>query len=136
MKEFAVTFPGGKRVAAHFDGFTVETDQAKRFGGEGSAPQPFDLFFVALATCVGISVLEYCTDRELNTDGLGVRLRSDRDGEKKLFTPIRIEVQLPADFPPEHHEGILAEAGSCTVKRHIVTAPEFETVLCPATGQA
>ena len=40
----SVTFPGGKRVDASYDGFQIETDQAVDSGGDGSAPEPFDYF--------------------------------------------------------------------------------------------
>ena len=124
-----VTFPGGKRVDAHYDGRTVRTDQSVKNGGEGSAPEPFDLFFVSMVTCVGIYVLEFCNVRKLNTTGLGVHLRAQRDPEKKLFTPICIEVTLPNDFPEKHRNAILRTAKICTVVKHIVTSPEFDIVL-------
>ena len=38
--EMIVDFPGGARVDAHFNGFTVSTDQPAIGGGDGSAPQP------------------------------------------------------------------------------------------------
>ncbi len=129
MKDITVSFPGGKRVDAHYDGLTVETDQSVKNGGEGSAPEPFDLFFVSMATCVGIYVLEFCDARNLNTDGLGVSLKAERDPDKKLFTPIRIEVALPDEFPEKYQNAILRTANLCTVKKHIVTAPEFDVVL-------
>ncbi len=129
MKDITVSFPGGKRVDAHYDGRTVETDQSVKNGGEGSAPEPFDLFFVSMATCVGIYVLEFCNSRKLNTEGLGVNLKAERDPEKKLFTPIRIEVTLPQEFPEKYQKAILRTANLCTVKKHIITAPEFDVVL-------
>jgi ribosomal protein S12 methylthiotransferase accessory factor len=129
MKDITVSFPGGKRVNAHYDGRTVETDQSVKNGGEGSAPEPFDLFFVSMATCVGIYVLEFCNSRKLNTEGLGVNLKAERDPEKKLFTPIHIEISLPTDFPEKYQKAILRTANLCTVKKHIMTAPEFDVVL-------
>lgn len=129
MKDITVTFPGGKRVDARYDGRTVQTDQSVKNDGEGSAPEPFDLFFVSMATCVGIYVLEFCNVRKLNTAGLGVRLRAERDPERKLFTPIRIEVALPNDFPEKHRNAILRTAKICTVVKHIVTPPELDVVL-------
>jgi uncharacterized OsmC-like protein len=129
MKDITVTFPGGKRADAHYEGRTVRTDQSVKNGGEGSDPEPFDLFFVSLATCVGIYALEFCNARELNTEGLGVRLRAQRDPEKKLFTPIRIEVLCPKDFPEKSKERLLKAVNRCTVKRHIITPPEFEVAL-------
>ena len=52
-----VQFPGGKRVDATFKEFVVATDQPRAEGGQGSAPEPFDYFFVAIATCAGIYAL-------------------------------------------------------------------------------
>ena len=46
--EMEIVFSGGKRVNANFDGFTVRTDQSISGGGEGSAPEPFDLFFASM----------------------------------------------------------------------------------------
>jgi uncharacterized OsmC-like protein len=129
MKDIAVTFPGGKRVDAHFDGRTVQTDQSVKNGGEGSAPEPFDLFIVSMATCAGIYALEFCNARKLNTEGLGIRLQAHFDSEKKLFTPIRIEVTCPKDFPEKLKSAILRAVDLCTVKKHITTPPEFEVVL-------
>ena len=126
MKKIEVTFPGGKRVDAHYDGRTVRTDQSVKNGGEGSAPEPFDLFFVSMATCVGIYALEFCTTRDLNTEGLEVHLEADRDEERKLFSPIRILLTLPREFPDKYQSAILRAANLCTVKKHIVDPPVFE----------
>ena len=96
---------------------------------EGSAPEPFDLFFVSMATCVGIYVLDFCQSRKLPTDGLGVRLRSDKHPEKKLYTPIEIVITPPAGFPDKYRNAILNTAHLCTVKKHILTPPEFHITL-------
>lgn len=129
MKDIKVTFPGGKRVDAHFDGRTVITDQSVENGGQGEAPTPFDLFFAAMATCAGFYAQEFCQARKLSTEGLGVRLQAERDPEKKLFTPIRIEVTLPDDFPEKYHNAILKTVNLCTVKKHVVGQPEFEVTI-------
>ncbi len=128
-KTFSVTFPGGKRVDAHYNGFTVQTDQSVKNGGEGSAPEPFDLFFVSLATCAGIYVLEFCQSRELSTEGLAIQLHAERDEEKKLFSPIVIEITLPAGFPEKYRKAVLKTANLCTVKKHVVGQPEFDVRL-------
>ena len=39
--ELIIDFPGGARVDAHFNGFTVATDQTVTGGGENSAPYAF-----------------------------------------------------------------------------------------------
>ncbi len=129
MKSIDITFPGGKRVDANYGGRTVATDQSERNGGEGSAPEPFDLFFVSIATCVGIYALEFCNSRQLNTDGLAVRLEADRDPEKKMYTKIRLLLTPPKEFPEKYEKAIIRTANLCAVKKHILTPPEFEVVL-------
>lgn len=128
-KDIYVSFPGGKRVDAHYGDRVVQTDQSVKNGGEGSAPEPFDLFFVSMATCVGIYVLEFCTTRNLDTTGLGVRLISEKDPDAKRFDPIRIQITLPHGFPDKYKKAILRTADLCTVKKHIITPPQFELSL-------
>ncbi len=121
-----VTFPGGKRVDAHYSGRTVKTDQSVKNGGEASAPEPFDLFFVSMATCVGIYALEFCNARKLNTDKLGVKLISDFDKEVKRYTKVKFELTLPDDFPEKYVKAMIKTVNLCTVKKHIMNPPEFE----------
>lgn len=128
-KDITVTFPGGKRVDAHYDGRTVQTDQSPRNGGEGSAPEPFDLFWVSIATCVGIYVLEFCHRRDLDTTGLGVRLQTEWDPEQRRYPKVAISITLPEGFPEKYRKSILRTADLCTVKKHIVNPPEFELSL-------
>jgi len=124
-KELTVSFPGGKRVDAHYDGRTVQTDQSIKNGGDGSAPEPFDLFFVSMATCVGIYVLEFCTTRDLNTEGLGVHLLSTLNREEKRYAEISLDITLPDGFPEKYKSAIWRTANLCTVKKHILNPPEF-----------
>lgn len=128
-KDIRVSFPGGKQVDAQYDGRVVHTDQSVKNGGEGSAPEPFDLFFVSMATCVGIYVLEFCNARKLSTEGLGVRLRSEYDADQKRYASINIDIALPDGFPEKYRSAIHRTADLCTVKKHILTPPDFEITL-------
>ncbi len=114
-----VGFPGGKKVDAQLNGFTVHTDQRVKDGGEGSAPQPFDLFFVSLATCAGIYALEFCLSRNICTEGLAVKLHADKSGLSKLFDAITISLTLPGQFPEKYRDAIVRTVNLCTVKKHI-----------------
>ena len=44
-----VSFPGGKRVDAEWGSRVIRTDQSVAHGGNGTAPEPFDLFLASLA---------------------------------------------------------------------------------------
>jgi len=125
MSTMTVSFPGGKRVDAEYGGFTVRTDQPPRAGGEGSAPQPFDLFLASIATCAGIYVKGFCDSRQIPTDGLGLEMQIERDPATHRVAKLVIEIRLPAGFPETHREAVIRAADQCAVKKHIFAPPEF-----------
>ncbi len=125
--EITVSLREGKKVSARIKEFDIVTDQSKKGGGEGSAPAPFDLFLASIATCAGFYVLDFCRTRKISTDQVQLVMRPRRDNEIKMIDKISIEVQLPADFPEKYKPAIIRAVDLCTVKKHIVQAPEFET---------
>ncbi len=130
-QQMTVTFPGGKRVDALYDAFHIETDQSPRFGGDGSAPEPFDLFLASLATCAGIYVLGFCERRDLPTDGLRLVQRWFRDAKGRLET-IALDIQLPDGFPEKYRAAVIRAAQQCTVKKTMENPPRFEVRAVPA----
>ncbi len=124
--EITVDFPGGVRVDAHFGSFTVQTDQPKERGGDNSAPAPFDLFLVSLATCAGGYVQGFCNKRGIPTEGLRLTQRIERDSNKKMVTKVTLDIHLPAGFPPEYATTVKRAADLCLVKRHLENPPSFE----------
>ncbi len=125
--ELEIEFSGGKKVDAKFDGFTVRTDQSVRGGGEGSAPEPLDLFFASLGTCAGIYVLSFCQHHDLSSEGIRLLQTMNRDPESGLFRKAEIAIQVPGSFPEKYHKALVRSAQQCTVKRHIMEGlPEFQ----------
>ena len=129
--QMSVTFPGGKRVAAAYNGFEIATDQSEKNGGGASAPEPFDLFLASLATCSGIYVLGFCQKRNIPHDGVKLVQSWDRDEKTRRLTDIRIVIEVPADFPEKYHPALVRAASQCAVKKTMETPPEFhvETVV-------
>jgi putative redox protein len=126
MSTLIVSFPGGKRVDAHYKGFHIQTDQSPQGGGEGAAPEPFDLFLASIATCAGIYVKGYCDAREIPTNGLALEMQVERDAEKHRVARLVIEIRLPAGFPEKHRDAVIRAAELCAVKKHILEPPTFE----------
>jgi ribosomal protein S12 methylthiotransferase accessory factor len=133
MSTMTVSFPGGKRVDAEYGGFTIRTDQSPKGGGEGSAPQPFDLFLASIATCAGIFVKGYCDARELATEGLALEMEIERDEEQHRVARLVLEIRLPEGFPEKHRAGVIRAAEHCSVKKHILSPPAFEIRASAAT---
>ncbi len=120
-----IDFAGGKRIHAKIGNFTIETDQSVKYGGEASAPEPFDLFLASIASCAGIFAWNFCESRHIATQGLAMRMVCSRDPAKKRFTRMAIQVTLPSGFPEKYRTGIIRAMELCAVKRHITEAPEF-----------
>jgi ribosomal protein S12 methylthiotransferase accessory factor len=123
--EMRISFPGGSRVDADFNGFKVPTDQSLESGEAGSAPEPYDLFVASLGTCAGIYALSFCRERNLSTEGLSIDLSAEKDVKSGLLSQIRMEIALPADFPERYHKAICRTTGLCTVKRSLANPPTF-----------
>jgi putative redox protein len=126
MSTMTVSFPGGKRVDAEHNGFTIRTDQLPKAGGEGSAPQPFDLFLASIATCAGVYVKGYCDTRGIPTEQLALQMHIERDHEQHRVGRLVLEITLPEGFPDKHREAVIRAADLCSVKKHILNPPAFE----------
>jgi len=124
--QMKIGFPGNRKVAAAFDGFTVLTDQPVEAGGDGSAPAPFDLFLASIGTCAGIFVLSFCRKRDIPTAGLELIQTADWDEIQHKVTKITLEIRLPKDFPEKYKDSLINAAALCTVKKHLQDPPAFE----------
>jgi len=123
--DMRISFPGGKKVNAKYNGFTIKTDQPVKEGGDGSAPEPFSLFLASLGTCAGVYVLYFCEERKIDTTGLKMNLAFEQDEQTHLVKKVSMEILLPPDFPSKYKTAVINSAKLCTVKRNITTPPEF-----------
>lgn len=124
-----VRFPGGKRAYAECKGFTIETDQSEKHGGDGSAPSPFDLFLCSLATCMGVYALNFGEKHGLSSEDLTLDLKSDKDSESGLVRNIEVTVVVPEHTPAPVRNGLARAVGHCMVKRHLEQAPSFDILV-------
>ena len=120
-----IVFPGGKKVSALYRGFTIETDQSIQSGGDGSAPEPFDLFLASIGTCAGLYVLKFCETRNIPVGDTRLIVRPEKSSETGLVGKIEIDIQLPSEFPERYIDAIKRAAELCTVKKHLNNPPEF-----------
>ena len=124
--EMEVVFPGGKKVDALYNGFTIKTDQSPFSGGEGSAPAPFDYFLASIGTCAGIYVLSFCQQRAIPTDGIKIIQRMHRDQLNGGIGKIDLEIQVPPNFPQQYKDAVIRSAELCAVKKYIHKPPKFD----------
>ena len=124
--EMVVDFPGGAKVDAHFNGFTVKTDQPANGGGDGSAPTPFLTFLASLGTCAGIYVLGFCRSRGLPTEGIRIIQRMHNNNLNGALEKVELEIQVPPTFPEKYYPALIRSAEQCAVKKAIEQPPAFD----------
>ncbi len=120
--EMLIDFPGGNRVDAHFDKFTLKTDQPP----EASAPSPFETFLASIGTCAGIYILGFCRRRSIPTEGIRIVQRMIDDPETRLVGRIDLEIQVPPGFPEKYIPAMENAAKLCMVKKHLEHPPDFK----------
>jgi len=125
-KIIKVNFPGGKRADASIGDQLIRTDQSKLSGGDGSAPEPFQLFLASIATCAGVYALQFCQARSISVEGMDLTMDCEYNPEEKRYRDIKISLKLPAGFPEQLRPAIIRAMELCAVKRHIMTPPAFQ----------
>jgi putative redox protein len=123
-----ITFDGQKKITAHHNGHIIRTDQPVNGGGENTAPAPFDLFLAAIGTCAGIYIKSFCDQRNIPADNIRIIQTMEYDSKKHLPGKIKLDIQLPADFPEKYKGAVISAADLCAVKRAIADPPVFEVV--------
>ena len=130
-KELKVVFGDNYKIDVDYKGFVVKTDQPVRDGGDGTALSPFDYFLVSLAACAGFYALAFCRERKIPVEGLGVTMSPERGEVSKMIDKVTITVDLPPHFPEKYKFALVKAVDHCTVKAHILRAPQFEIVTRP-----
>jgi ribosomal protein S12 methylthiotransferase accessory factor len=121
-----ISFPGGKKVDAKYEGFIIKTDQPKKEGGDGSAPEPFSFFISSIGTCTGVYILSFCQERNIPTNNLKMILKTVKNKETKMIDKIFMDIKVPKSFPDIYKKTLLKVAGLCTVKKHLEKPPKID----------
>lgn len=105
--------------------FVVSTDYPDYMGGEENYPTPWSLFLAALTACQGMNVHEYCSSNGISLKGISLSLDLNyaevAPGEKpREVGSFDVQIDVPADFPEEHIEGVKNAARHCKIVQHIL----------------
>ncbi len=127
-----VYFPGGKKVFADYNGFTIQTDQHPQSGGNGEYPEPFTLFLGSLATCAGIYVKSFCDQRGIDASEVFLTQEVKYDEIRRRIGEFHIRINLPPGFPDKYDDALIRSASQCAVKKHI--DPEIGLIVTVERG--
>lgn len=121
-----VALEEGMAITAAVDKWSIRTDLPGQEGGNDSAPNPFQLFLASLASCAGVYARRFCQSRGLSDEGLGLSLCCEFHPEKFQVTKITCDLRLPEGFPEKYRAALIRSVDLCTVKKHLMTPPEFD----------
>ena len=94
MPKFKVTFPGNKKVDVEIGKFTVKSDQKMLYGGDDTAPEPFNIFLSSIGSCAGIYAVSFCETRELNTEGMYLMLDISFKERQNFLEEIKLTLHV------------------------------------------
>lgn len=123
--ESRITLPGGKKSYVHINGFKFETDLSIEKGGEGTAPDPYNMFLASIGSCVGVFVANFCDSHDISKDDITIAQNIDVDPDTNLLNKIDTVIHLPKSFPEKYRKACLKVATQCFVKKSIQGTPEF-----------
>jgi ribosomal protein S12 methylthiotransferase accessory factor len=128
--DMKVTFEGGKRIATRVGNHLIMTDQPAKYGGEDSAPAPYDLFMASIGTCAGFFIKSYCDNKGIDTSGIEITMRPTVDEKTKQVDGFVTTIGVPASVPEPVRKALQRAAEQCAVKKTIRLQPTFvvETV--------
>ena len=132
--ELSVWFPGKKKVDVAVGPFVIHTDQSFAHGGEGSAPEPFDLFLASIGACAGLYVLGFCQSRGISTDRIRLELKAEF--AKGTLAKVTLAIHVPPSFPTKYLQALELAASGCAVKRAMDAHPEIAVRAIQAAEQA
>lgn len=123
--ELKITLGDGKKVSTQIAGHVITTDQPSKYGGDDSAPSPYDLFLASIATCAGFFVQSYCNNKGIDSTGIDLTMTTRQDPKTKKVIGFVTTIHLPPSVPAEAHAALRRAAAQCTVKKTIMGQPEF-----------
>ena len=119
MTPFEIVFSGNKKVDVNFENFTVKTDQAVKNDGDGSAPEPFALFFASIGACAGIYAKRFCDTREIDTTGMKLELVPTIKQGLPHIEKIELTLHVNQAFPEKYIKAVIKAMNACTVKKQL-----------------
>jgi putative redox protein len=71
-------------------------------------------------------VLSFCQRRGIATDGIRLVQQTETDRDTGMVRRVRLDIELPADFPEQYRAAVIRAAAQCAVKKLLEHPPVFE----------
>lgn len=118
------------RHEIHIGRNSLASDLSVEEGGEGSGPNPHDLYDAALGACTALTVLWYAKRRKIPVEGVDVSVERDASQERTGIYRLSAALKLTGHLTAAQREELLGAARKCPIHKLMTeVATEISTTL-------
>ena len=105
------------RHEIHIGQHRLASDLSVEEGGDGSGPNPHDLYDAALGACTALTVLWYAKRKGIPVEGLEVTVERDASEERAGIYRLHAAVTLTGNLSATEREELLRVAQKCPIHK-------------------
>jgi putative redox protein len=105
------------RHEIHIGRNSLASDLSVEEGGDGSGPNPHDLYDAALGACTALTVLWYAKRRKIPVEGIDVSVERDASQERAGIYRLSAALKLTGDLTAAQREELLGAARKCPIHK-------------------
>jgi len=125
-------FNGRMRHDIEIGPHRLVTDTSVEEGGEGSGPNPHDLYDTALGACKALTLLWYAQRNRIPVDNGEVAMERDASQERAGIDRLSTEISLTGNLTGAQREELLKVAAKCPIHKLMPeVTTEISTSLSP-----
>ena len=120
------------RHQIHIGRNSLVSDLSVEEGGDGSGPNPHDLYDAALGACKALTVLWYAKRKNIPVEGIEVSVERDASQERAGIYRLSAALTLTGDLSAAQREELLRVAQKCPIHKLMTeVTTEISTTLSP-----
>jgi putative redox protein len=101
----------------HIGRNSLASDLSVEDGGEGSGPNPHDLYDAALGACTALTVLWYAKHKKIAVEGIEVSVERDASQERAGIYRLSAALKLTGNLSAGQREELLRAAQKCPIHK-------------------
>lgn len=105
------------RHQVHIGRNSLATDGSVEEGGEGSGPNPHDLYDAALGACKALTLLWYAKRKGIPVEGIEVFVERDASRERSGVYRLSAQLSLTGNLTASQREDLLRVAQKCPIHK-------------------
>lgn len=105
------------RHEIHVGRYRLASDLSLEEGGDGSGPNPHDLYDAALGACTALTVLWYAKLKNIPIEGIEVSLDRDASQERAGVYRLSAALTLTGDLSDAQRKELLAAGKKCPIHK-------------------